>query len=310
VSALSSDDVSVAGTGTGSFANKNVGANKAVSVTGFTLGGADAPNYTAVQPAGLVADVSPALLPVSGVSAMDKTYDASRAATLVGRAYVSFIGGDSVAVIGAGRAEFVSPDPGTRAVTVTGYTLAGVDAGNYSVMQPSGLQASILPVSQGNSAPAQAVQVPVSPPSPRITATWPQSQLAIQADGVAVDAPQSSAGAARQTGAGGLAFGPALATPAWIIAVATTPDSVFTIVLPADAVQQNNFDTKWPLDAVAQDGSQLPAWLKFDPARRTFSGVVPSEVHVLRVLLVGKDENGNETVAAVDLNFAAAATRP
>jgi hypothetical protein len=123
-------------------------------------------------------------------------------------------------------------------------------------------------------------------------------------------APQSSAGAARQVGASGLAFGPALASPARTVAVPTTPDSVFTIALPHDVVRLNNFDAKLPLDAVAEDGSHLPAWLKFDPAKRTFSGTVPSEVRVFRVLLVSKDENDKETVVAVDLNFAPATPRP
>ena len=122
-------------------------------------------------------------------------------------------------------------------------------------------------------------------------------------------APQSSAGAARQVGAGGLAFGPALASPAWTVAVPATHDSVFTVVLPADAVGQSNFDPKPPLDAVAEDGGHLPDWLKFDPTTRTFSGTVPSQVQVLRVLLVGKDGSGKETVTAVDLNFASMASK-
>ena len=68
-----------------SFADKNVGTGKAVSLLGgFTLTGSDAANYTLVQPASLVADITPATLTISGLTAINKVYDASTAATLTG----------------------------------------------------------------------------------------------------------------------------------------------------------------------------------------------------------------------------------
>ena len=45
VAALGSDSLTVGGAGTGTFADKNVGTGKAVTVAGYTLGGADAANY-------------------------------------------------------------------------------------------------------------------------------------------------------------------------------------------------------------------------------------------------------------------------
>ena len=50
---------------TGAFADPNVGMGKPVTVMGFTIGGADAGNYTLTQPAGLTADITSATLVVN-----------------------------------------------------------------------------------------------------------------------------------------------------------------------------------------------------------------------------------------------------
>lgn len=52
VSPLGSDAVVLSGTGIANFADKNVGNNKTVTVSGYTLSGADAANYNLVQPTG------------------------------------------------------------------------------------------------------------------------------------------------------------------------------------------------------------------------------------------------------------------
>jgi filamentous hemagglutinin family protein len=144
VSALGSDVVSVTGTGSAAFADKNAGANKTVTVSGYTLGGADAGNYDAVQPTGLTASIAKANLTVTGVTAANKTYDGTTAATLNGTATVSALGADVVSLNGAGGATFADKNAGTgKAVTVSGYSLTGADAGNYSIVQPTGLTAEI-----------------------------------------------------------------------------------------------------------------------------------------------------------------------
>ncbi|MBA4709139.1 YDG domain-containing protein, partial [Aquitalea aquatica] len=145
VSAIGSDVVSVSGTGVGSFADKNAGSNKAVSVSGYTLSGSDAGNYTVVQPTGLTANINKANLNVSGVTASDKTYDGSASASLSGTAAVSAIGSDVVSVSGTGVGSFADKNAGSnKSVSVSGYTLSGSDAGNYTVVQPTGLTANIL----------------------------------------------------------------------------------------------------------------------------------------------------------------------
>jgi hypothetical protein len=144
VSAIGSDVVSVSG-GTASFADKNAGMNKAVTVNGYTLGGADAGNYNVIQPSGLTAEITKANVTVTGVTAANKIYDGSKAATLSGTATVSAIAGDAVSLSG-GTAAFADKNAGTgKVVTVSGYTLAGADAGNYNLAQPTGLSADITP---------------------------------------------------------------------------------------------------------------------------------------------------------------------
>jgi hypothetical protein len=146
----------VGGAGSGAFANKNVGNSKVVTVTGYTLGGADAGNYTVVQPTAVTANITPASLAVTGVGANNKVYDATTTATLNGTAAVTALAGDAVSV-GGGRGAFADPNVGNgKAVTVTGFTLGGIDAGNYTVVQPTGLTAAITPL------PAAPAPAPVT----------------------------------------------------------------------------------------------------------------------------------------------------
>jgi filamentous hemagglutinin family protein len=149
VTPLAGDTVNVTGAATGLFADKNVGIDKAVTVNtgGLTLTGAAAGNYVLRAPTGLVADVTPALLDVTGVSTADRVYDATTVATLTGTATVVPLGSDVVNVTAAGAtAAFADKNVGTgKAVSVTGYTLSGADAANYLVVQPTGLTADITP---------------------------------------------------------------------------------------------------------------------------------------------------------------------
>ncbi|MCX6876279.1 MAG: YDG domain-containing protein [Verrucomicrobia bacterium] len=70
----SGDAVTLGGTAAGAFADKHVGSDKPVTVTGTTLGGAQTANYTLTQQPGLTANITPLPLTVSAVSTT-KTYD-------------------------------------------------------------------------------------------------------------------------------------------------------------------------------------------------------------------------------------------
>ena len=148
VTALGSDRIALGGTASGTFSNKNVGTGKLVTVSGYTLSGADAGNYTLVEPTGLTANITPAVLAITGVAANNKVYDTTVAATLSGTATVAALGSDHVALGGSGSGVFSDKNVGTdKIVTVSGYTLSGADAGNYTLLEPTGLTANITPAS-------------------------------------------------------------------------------------------------------------------------------------------------------------------
>ncbi|HQS23277.1 MAG: hypothetical protein B7Y11_00885 [Sphingobacteriia bacterium 24-36-13] len=140
-------DVTLGGTAVASFATAGVGTGIAVSVSGYTLSGAAAGNYTVAQPTGLTADITAKGLTISGLTADNKVYNATTAATLTGTAALVGVEAGDVANVtlgGTAVASFATAGVGTGiAVSVTGYTLSGSAAGNYTVAQPTGLTADI-----------------------------------------------------------------------------------------------------------------------------------------------------------------------
>ena len=132
--------------GAGSFNDKNVGTAKPVTVTGLALSGADATNYTLASSTSVSADITPAGLTVSGVSAASKVYDGSIAATLSGGVLSGALVGDSLSFSGA-SGSFNDKNVGTaKPVTVTGLTLGGADAANYALGSSSpSVSADITP---------------------------------------------------------------------------------------------------------------------------------------------------------------------
>src|SRR5207247_946477 len=147
-SVVSGDTVTLATNGyTATFASPNVGTGTAVAVSGLTLGGASAANYTLTQPTSLVANITGKSLTISsGITANDKVYDGTTAATLSSNNVVlaGVVSGDVVSLVTNGyTATFASASVGNRAVTVSGLTLTGSSAGNYTLTQPTGLTANI-----------------------------------------------------------------------------------------------------------------------------------------------------------------------
>lgn len=131
------------------FADKTVGTNKPVTVTGLALGGVAATNYAVVNPTNLTASITPAGLTVSGLTAVSKVYDGTTNAQLSGDAALEGeVNGDEVSLVtNEVAAAFAGPNAGMDIpVTVSGYALAGVDADNYTLTQPTGLAADILPL--------------------------------------------------------------------------------------------------------------------------------------------------------------------
>jgi len=141
---IGDDDVSLAGTPVRTFASANVGVGIAITTTGYTLSGADAANYSLIQPS-MSATITAQELTITGLTGNDKPHDGNTHATVSGTAALNgVIGADEVGLSGTPVFTFASADIGTDiAITTTGYTLTGAAAGNYSLALPS-LRASIF----------------------------------------------------------------------------------------------------------------------------------------------------------------------
>ena len=125
---------------TATFANKNIGTNKPITITGITLGGTDAGNYTLTQP-GTSASITAKELTVSNVTAVSRTYDRTTvaalntgAASLVGKQGSDVVTISTSAATGAFTDKLVATG---KLVTIAGITIGGTDAGNYTLTQPT-----------------------------------------------------------------------------------------------------------------------------------------------------------------------------
>ncbi len=115
-------------------------------IPSFTLvAGANtlASNYSLTQPS-LSATITPKPLTISTVPTVsDKVYDGNTIASIRGGQLSGVINGDTVTLSQAGN--FVTPDAGSNKEVETKFFLTGSSATNYSVVQPTGLKASITP---------------------------------------------------------------------------------------------------------------------------------------------------------------------
>ncbi len=160
---LNSDDVHLASTGTAiaRYNNKNVGENKPVTFTlsGYTLSGADAGNYVAAGPSGLTADITPAPITLSGLTANSRVYNLTldtqdytygTLATLnTSNAVIGGLFGSDVVHLVSATGSFSDRNVGSgKTVTGSSATLGGAEAGNYQVLHGGFLDsmtASITP---------------------------------------------------------------------------------------------------------------------------------------------------------------------
>ena len=302
VSGFEGETVTVGGNGGGQFADKNVGKGKVITLAGYTSSDS---NYAIGQEPGLVGDITPALVTVTGVHANNKTFDGNALASLGGTAVINVIGEDEVAVTGTPGASFADATAGkAKPVTVNGYALAGADAGNYALSQPQGLSADILDA---------AVQVPppvVAPVPPLPTLPLAQQRVA---PGLSMpplgEIPASDAGLSSTPPAL-----PALAA-ATALKVTSTPGISVSLVRPA-SLQQNGaiavsipkeianagkgfgfplpaqiVETaavnRVPVQATLADGTPLPAWISYNADSKTFAVTrLPDGALPLQILLV------------------------
>ncbi len=147
---LGGSDVTLNTSGaSGMFIDANSGTNKTVQIAGLFLNGTDAGNYVLAQPATTANITALGVAVGSGISANDRAYDGTVAATITSNnvVLVGVLPGDTafVSVSTNGYvANFAGANVGTNiAVTVGGLSLMGSAAGNYTFSQPAGLTANI-----------------------------------------------------------------------------------------------------------------------------------------------------------------------
>ena len=130
------------GTYTGAFSDKNVGTGKTVTITpSYT--GADVGNYSVTDHATITANITAKALTVSGITASDKTYDATTAATLGTGAvvYGGLVSGDTLT--GTYSGVFDNANVGTgKTVTITS-SYGGADVNNYTITDQTSTTADV-----------------------------------------------------------------------------------------------------------------------------------------------------------------------
>jgi hypothetical protein len=127
---IGTDDVSLT-VGSASFDDKNVGNGKTVTASGLALSGGAAANYIlGSSTATTTANITPATLHVSATG-QDKVYDGTATATV--SLSDDRLAGDQLDTSDA-SASFGDKHVGTgKTVTVSGISVSGTDAGNYTV---------------------------------------------------------------------------------------------------------------------------------------------------------------------------------
>ncbi len=130
------------GSAAGAFTpNGNVGNGKTVQISGLTISGSASGNYTLTQPT-TTANITQKALTVTGVTASNRTYDATTAATIntAGAALVGNLDGGNVVLNTGSAAGAFTPDGSVgngKTVQISGLTISGSASGNYTLTQPT-----------------------------------------------------------------------------------------------------------------------------------------------------------------------------
>ncbi len=132
VGVVSGDEANVTLTqGSGAFANANIGTNKSVTISGFSISGTKAANYSLTQPSSLTASITAKNLTITGASATNRTFASGNTTVTVGGSLVGIEGSDIITLTGSVATDAIGAG---KAVT---FALAGTNAGNYTLTQPS-----------------------------------------------------------------------------------------------------------------------------------------------------------------------------
>ena len=125
-------------TAIGAFANKNAGDDKTVVIEGFVFSGTDKDNYVADESSqssisGVA--ISAKEVVVSGITAENKVYDGTTAATLNYSEVIinAVISGDDLGITATGSFASKNASESAQTVTISNVAFTGADAGNYAL---------------------------------------------------------------------------------------------------------------------------------------------------------------------------------
>lgn len=310
---LSGDTLTLANAAA-SFADKNVGTGKAVSVSGISVTGTDAGNYSFNTTASTSADITRASISgVSGITAADKTYDGTTSATLdtVSAGYAGQVGGDVLSVATA-AGNFDSPTAGSgKTVYITGITLGGTDAGNYTLVKDTAVATAairaassvagtpsplVLPVTVNASVASTLAQAsaPATAPAPALES----AELTVaDMNALLENSPTAAGGCLTSDGDGCESATPGIFVrmvrefseqDVGIVWVGVDSKLVrggesFRFPLPASILAWGAA-TAAPVQVTTLTGDALPAWLNYDPATWSFvAKAVPPNALPLQV---------------------------
>jgi len=128
-------------TASGAFADKNAGANKAVTVQNASLSGTDAANYVLASTTGAASATITQRELALGFTAAGKTYDGNTATTVV--VTDNRIAGDVLTATASGA--FADKNAGAnKSVTVQNASLSGTDAANYVLGSTTGATSATI----------------------------------------------------------------------------------------------------------------------------------------------------------------------
>jgi outer membrane protein OmpA-like peptidoglycan-associated protein len=124
------------------FANKNIGNNKTITITGIAIGGANVANYTLTQPT-TSASITAKSLTVIGISASNRVYNATTDATSqLNTGSASLVGTQGSDVVNLSvanaTATFDTKNVGTgKTISIDALSISGTDSANYTLTQPT-----------------------------------------------------------------------------------------------------------------------------------------------------------------------------
>ncbi|PRM94856.1 hypothetical protein CJ673_04670 [Aliarcobacter cryaerophilus] len=125
----------------GVFLDKNAGNNKAITISGATINGADKDNYNITNQANTTANISKKdITAVTDITALNKTYDGTTDATLVttNAKFIGMVANDKLN-IATSKGTFEDKSVGTnKIVNISNIALGGDDVNHYNLLSTIG----------------------------------------------------------------------------------------------------------------------------------------------------------------------------